>query len=99
MYYHDYFTIAEFLKQKGLIDNKTYVGHFWYGLSPHLQKILEEKLSSKIRTDQRDNSDDDNSDYNSIITQVMMKIIIARDAILRRRSVRGLHVRSNSRRA
>jgi len=27
-----------------LIDNKTYVGYFWYGLSPHLQKIFEEKL-------------------------------------------------------
>ena len=43
-YYRDYFTIAGFLKQKGLIDNKMYVGYFWYGLSPHLQKILEEKL-------------------------------------------------------
>jgi hypothetical protein len=43
-YYRDYFTIAGFLLQQGLIDDKTYVGYFWYGISPHLQKIIEEKL-------------------------------------------------------
>ena len=43
-YYREYTAIAGFLLQKNLIDNKTYVGYFWYGISPHLQKIFEEKL-------------------------------------------------------
>ncbi len=43
-YYREYFAIAGFLKQKGIIDNKIYTGYFWYGIAPHLQKAFEEKL-------------------------------------------------------